>query len=128
MSSQYFRLEPSDEVVNKVLLAFGLNGLNDDRVFTREDIVAKNVVENIYDISKELEFYYFPHKVKWVLTDLTEKSVVNILRHVVKVKGYSLKCFGNKKREVAYQVVPSNNRPSKPSFQVIKTEGWLVFN
>jgi len=128
MSYQYFKIYPTDEIIKKVLNAFCLDSLDDDRTFSREDIIKNNVVENIYEISNELEFFYFPHKVKWILTDLNEKSVLNVLRHFVKTKGYLVYCCGDRKKKVQYRVIRNNAGKEKSTFSCQKGDFCLTFN
>lgn len=128
MSYQYFKIYPTDEIISKVLHAFCLENLEDDKTFTRDDLVKNNVVENIYEIAHELEFFYFPHKVKWILTDLNEKSVINVLRHFVKTKGYMVYCFGNRKKEISYKIMKKNQVKEKNTFSVARGEFCLTFD
>lgn len=128
MKSQYFKVHPTDEIVNKVIECFHLNSLDDDKIFTRNDLIYHNVVDNVSDISHQLEHFYFPHKIKWVLNDLTEKSVINILRHFVKTRGYNVHCFGNQKKEVSYRVIKKDYKKVDSNFKVSQGEFILNFN
>jgi hypothetical protein len=131
MANQYFRVFPTDQIVQKVLNAFHLKSLDDDRIITRDDILSKNCVENIIELTDELEQFYFPHKIKWVLSELNHKSIINVLRHFVKTRGYSVLCYGGKKTIVSYKLVKKNkdcqNYQNK-TFNVIRKEVILTFN
>jgi hypothetical protein len=80
--NQLFRKVPSDEVLSKIVEAFGFRSLNDRRSFSRNDLLKLNTVEKVQEMKPILEQYY--------LNELTEKNVVTILRQCLKTKGYTI--------------------------------------
>ena len=53
--NQLFRKQPSDEVVNRIVEAFGFRSLNDRRSFSRSDLNKLNTVEQVKQLKPLLE-------------------------------------------------------------------------
>ena len=70
---QLFKKNPSNDLFNKVLAAFGLQDLNDKRSFSRRDLRYIKTVEQINLIKNELSDCYLPCKARTYLNSLTEK-------------------------------------------------------
>ena len=90
MKNQLFRKNPSNEVIQKVIEAFGFRGLQDRRCFSRSDLTKLDTVSKIKELKTELEVYYLPCKARTYLNDLNEKNVVTILRQLIKTQGFTI--------------------------------------
>jgi hypothetical protein len=88
--NQLFRKIPSDELVNKIVGAFGFRTLNDRRSFSRSDLSKLDTVIKIKEMKSLLEQYYLPCKARTYLNDLNSKNIVTILRQCIKTKGYTI--------------------------------------
>ena len=88
--NQLFRKVPSDEVLSKIVEAFGFRSLNDRRSFSRNDLLKLDTVAKVQEMKPILEQYYLPCKARTYLNELTEKNVVTILRQCLKTKGYTI--------------------------------------
>lgn len=88
--NQLFRKVPSDEVLTKIVEAFGFRSLNDRRSFSRSDLLKLDTVAKVQEMKAVLEQYYLPCKARTYLNELTEKNVVTILRQCLKTKGYTI--------------------------------------
>ena len=88
--NQLFRKVPSDEVLNKIVEAFGFRSLNDRRSFSRNDLLKLDTVAKVQEMKPLLEQYYLPCKARTYLNELTEKNVVTILRQCLKTKGFTI--------------------------------------
>ena len=88
--NQLFRKVPSDEVLNKIVDAFGFRSLNDRRSFSRNDLLKLDTVAKVQEMKPLLEQYYLPCKARTYLNELTEKNVVTILRQCLKTKGFTI--------------------------------------
>jgi hypothetical protein len=88
--NQLFRKLPDEEIINKLLLAFGLTSLKDTNNFSRRDLETLGTVIAIEHMKQELEKYYLPCKSRTYLHDLNTKNIVTVLRQFVKTKGYSI--------------------------------------
>ena len=88
--NQLFRKTPSDELVNKIVAAFGFRTLSDRRSFSRSDLSKLDTVIKIKEMKGLLEQYYLPCKARTYLNDLNSKNIVTILRQCIKTKGYTI--------------------------------------
>jgi len=87
---QLFKKNPSNDLFNKVLKAFGLSGVDDKRCFSRKDLGYIKTVALINEIKPELEECYLPCKSRTYLNSLTEKNVITILRQILKTRNYTI--------------------------------------
>jgi hypothetical protein len=87
---QLFKKNPSNDLFNKVLKAFGLSGVDDKRSFSRKDLGYIKTVALINEIKPELEECYLPCKSRTYLNSLTEKNVITILRQILKTRNYTI--------------------------------------
>ena len=88
--NQLFRVSPNIEITERLLVNFGIKGLDDNHSFTRENLSDLNTVKNINGMHNELVRYYIPCKAKKYLTDLNEKKCITILRQFLKIQNYTL--------------------------------------
>lgn len=88
--NQLFRKTLPDDIIHKIVEAFGFKCLDDRRCFSRADLLKLNTVAQIKELKTILEMYYLPCKARTYLNDLNEKNVVTILRQCVKTKGYTI--------------------------------------
>jgi Mg2+/Co2+ transporter CorB len=127
---QLFKEKVSDEVLNKLLGAFGLSGVSDDTIFTKQDLTTMNTVEKVKDIKEQLLQYYLPCKAKVYLDDINESKCITILRQVLKlfqVKLTSKQKYINQKKCTIYMIqkqVDSNTF----GLRVEQNQHQLVFN
>jgi len=87
---QLFKKNPSNDLFNKVLKAFGLSDVDDKRCFSRKDLGYIKTVALINEIKPELEECYLPCKSRTYLNSLTEKNVITILRQILKTRNYTI--------------------------------------
>ena len=87
---QLFKKNPSNELFEKILYSFGLNGLDDKRSFSRKDLKYIKTVEKINLLKSELEDCYLPCKSRTYLSLLNEKNVITILRQILKTRNYTI--------------------------------------
>tara|TARA_B100000927_G_scaffold196067_1_gene158309 strand:- start:415 stop:837 length:423 start_codon:yes stop_codon:yes gene_type:complete len=87
---QLFKKNPSNELFEKILNSFGLNGLDDKRSFSRKDLKYIKTVEKINALKSELDDCYLPCKSRTYLSLLNEKNVITILRQILKTRNYTI--------------------------------------
>ena len=79
-----------------------------------------NVIEKLTKLLSELKKYYLPCKSKTYLTELTNNSVVTILRQVLRPHNYALvsrEKYINREKLINYNLVNKNEielEPIKP--------------
>lgn len=89
--NQLFKKIPTKEILNKVLLCFDIDDLQNGKVsFCRKDIVRLDSVSKLNNITDLLKEYYLPCKARTYLNDLNEKNIVTILRQILKHFNYNI--------------------------------------
>ena len=110
--NQTFRNLPDINIINTLLETFGLENLNDNRLFTREHMVEINTVEQINNLTDKLSEYYLPCKCKNYLENINEKKSITILRQFVKIHNYKVSTFEKSikgTKQMIYQLTPIND-------------------
>ena len=93
--SQLFKIIPDLKIIQNILEAFGLDNLEDTRLFTKEHMNDINTIEKINKLQDKLKELYFPCKSKIYLKDIDDKKCITILRQFIKIHYY--KCIGMEK-------------------------------
>jgi len=109
--NQTFRNLPDMKIIKCLLETFGLENLEDSRLFTRGHMVEINTVDKINDLVPKLSEYYLPCKCKNYLEDINEKKCITILRQFVKVYNYKVTTFEKSikgEKQMIYQLTPIN--------------------
>tara|TARA_Y100000996_G_scaffold59594_1_gene40257 strand:- start:1131 stop:1526 length:396 start_codon:yes stop_codon:yes gene_type:complete len=122
--NQLFRVSPNIEITERLLVNFGIKGLDDNHSFTRENLSDLNTVKNINGMHNELVRYYIPCKAKKYLTDLNEKKCITILRQFLKIQNYTLMSkdkYIDGKKILFYQVIqlPIDIKTNRDSEKVL---------
>lgn len=110
--NQTFRNLPDINIINTLLETFGLENLNDNRLFTREHMIEINTVEQINNLTDKLSEYYLPCKCKNYLENINEKKSITILRQFIKIHNYKVSTFEKSikgKKQMIYQLTPIND-------------------
>ena len=126
--NQLFKNTPDLQIVQSVLEAFGLDNIEDTRLFTKEHMNDINTVEKINDLCEKLKEYYLPCKSKKYLTNLDEKKCITVLRQFVKIHDY--KCIGMEKsikgnKSMTYRLILSKDDFLKTS-QTNENQGYVL--
>lgn len=99
-----FRKVPPLEVVQNILRSLKLDGLNDKRWFSKDDLPLDTQDEWL----PVLEPYYLPCKaVRYLSGEMTKARIVTVLRHILKIHDIELKVqerVVNGKKTTLYQV------------------------
>jgi len=93
--NQLFKIVPDLQIIQAILESFGLDDIEDTRIFTKEHMKDIDTVQKIDKLVPTLKEYYIPCKSKKYLTDLNEKKCITILRQFIKIHHY--KCIGMEK-------------------------------
>ena len=91
--NQLFIQKPSNELLTKIIKAFGLNDINDKREFTQIDMDKHNTLEKFHTLEKELGDCYIPCKRKEYIDNIKNiiyKEAVTIFRQILKAHNYDL--------------------------------------
>lgn len=117
MKNQLFKTIPSKEFIIKIIKLYGLNDINDDRAFTRNDLTKLDTVNKLVEYKTELYKYYLPCKGRLYLNELNEKNIITILRQLLKTLNYTLNSRekyikGNK--FIIYNIISLEEKKYKP--------------
>ena len=115
--NQLFRSIPPRSLCLEVINAFGLEGFEDSRNFSRQDLVKVNCVEKLNSLKSKLADYYLPCKSRTYLNDLNTKNVITLLRQLVRLFGFSVSSrekYIKGDKFIIYQLVPSERTDYNP--------------
>lgn len=110
--NQLFKQKPSLEIVNELLILYGIEGLDDDKQFNRNNLINLNLIDNLNNFKQKLIDYYLPCKRKVYLEDLTIKKSITILRQILKLYDYIVKSnerWIKGEKIIVYQILPKNS-------------------
>ena len=108
--NQTFRNLPDMNIINSLLETFGLENLDDNRLFTRKHMIEIETVKKINDLKNKLAEYYLPCKCKNYLEEINEKKSITILRQFIKIYNYKVSTFEKSikgKKQMIYQLIVS---------------------
>ena len=91
--NQLFIHKPSNELLPKIIKAFGLNDINDKREFTQIDMDKHNTLKTFHTLENELGDCYIPCKRREYtgnIKNIINKEAVTIFRQILKAHNYDL--------------------------------------
>jgi hypothetical protein len=91
--NQLFISKPPIELLQSLILGFGLKNFNDKKEFCYLDMDRLNTLQVFHNLEKELSKYYLPCKKKNYFNDikiLTNKEAITILKQLLKIYDYDL--------------------------------------
>ena len=109
--NQLFKQKPSMEVVIELLNLFGIENLEDDKQFNRNNLINLNLIENLNNFKTKLQEFYLPCKRKIYIEDLTIKKSITILRQILKLYDHVVKSnerWIKGEKIIVYQILPKN--------------------
>ena len=109
MKNQLFKVSPDLTFTLKLLKLFGIQGIEDNHSFTRNNLVDLHTVQKVNEIIINLEQYYLPCKSKKYLSEINEKKCITILRQFLKIHNHTLNSkekYVKGKKNLFYQVIP----------------------
>tara|TARA_X000000950_G_C13837762_1_gene628893 strand:+ start:1122 stop:1511 length:390 start_codon:yes stop_codon:yes gene_type:complete len=110
--NQLFKQKPSLEVVIELLNLYGIESLDDDKQFNRNNLINLCLIDNLNIFKSKLIEYYLPCKRKVYLEDLTIKKSITILRQILKLYDYVVKSnerWIKGEKIIVYQILPKNS-------------------
>ena len=97
--SQLFKITPDGQIVQKILESFGLENLEDTRLFTKNHMKDIGTIQKLIDLNDILKDYYLPCKGKKYMVksgdNNPDKKCITLLRQFIKVHNYN--CPGREK-------------------------------
>jgi hypothetical protein len=86
-TKRLFRKIPPTELVSEILESIKLEGLQERRWFSRDELSVDEVDEWL----PLLEPYYIPCKAKRFLSNITQARLITIIRHILHPHGYKIR-------------------------------------
>lgn len=109
--NQLFKEPVPIELCQKFVLCFGLKGLHDTTLFSKQDMINHHTVTQISLLLDDLKTYYLPCKGKVYLSNITQQSCITILRQLVRLHGKTLNStqkYVAKRKETFYFLQEKN--------------------
>jgi hypothetical protein len=119
IKDQLFRKYPTDDIVTKVLSAYMISDIDDQRTFSKMDMKNMKTLDKLYDIRHELEEYYIPCKARTYLVYIDEKTALTILRQIIRTRNRILlshEKFVNGRKFTLYSVSKVFSKNYKPIY------------
>ena len=111
--NQLFKKKPTIELLNELLIIYGISNLDDSKFFSRKELDKNDSLEKFKKIIPRLNEYYLPCKQKVYLININTKKMITILRQFLKLFNYYLfskeKYIKNEKI-IVYQIIPLKNK------------------
>lgn len=111
--NQLFIIQPTKELINKILSFYGLTSLKDNSEFTLIDMINHNTLENFKKSKIEISNYYLPCKKDTIFKNLTNKKCITITRQFLKTVDYDIvskeKWISNKKY-LLYKIISKDEK------------------
>lgn len=133
--NQLFNDRPSFEVTLKLVRLFGLKDMKDQTEFSTLFMNHNNTLTNFKVIEEEIAECYIPCKRKVYLSNITNKSLISILRQFLKTQDYDLSSnekIINGKKYLVYKIVTKNQKEKinrlKPNYRVPNKNITIVFD
>ena len=107
--NQLFKKTPDIDLLNKILDAFSLKSLHDEKVFSKLDIIQNDTLNKMIELKDLFAEYYIPCKARTYLNDLNTKNIMTILRQCIRTYGFKIRSRekyikGNK--YILYRIIP----------------------
>lgn len=127
---QLFKDKISEDIMLKVILAFGLKSINDETAFSKQDLINHNTVLYMNELKDILLQYYLPCKAKIYLESLDESKCITILRQLLKLFQIKLiskqKYIHNKKSTIYF--IKKSMEVEHHTIKVEEFHDQVVFN
>jgi hypothetical protein len=111
MINQLFIEKPPESIILASILTLGWLSFTDKRVLSRFELDRQQIADKFTHILNDLRQYYLPCKQDKYLTNYNTKSVITIVRQLLKTIGYNIRGIErviDNKKEMIYKLEPYN--------------------
>lgn len=134
--NQLFIHKPPNDLLTKIIKAFGLNDINDIREFSKIDMDKNNTLEIFRSLEKELSACYIPCKRKEYtsnMKNMKNKEAITIFRQILKSHNYDLyskERFIKGTKYLVYKIVTKQEKSiiSKTKKHPVRKEFIIIFD
>ena len=116
MKYQLFQQMPDEKFLLKLLICYDITDINDNKEFSKCDLIDLQIINRIEDLIPELVLYYLPCKYEMFLNNITINKCITILRQVLRLFNYHLKKrehVHNKKKSIYYRIEKKDDKNIK---------------
>lgn len=109
MINQLFIDKPPDSIILSSIILLGWSSLTDKRTLSRSDLDNQQISIKFINIINELRQYYLPCKQYKYLNNINTKSIITIVRQLLKTIGYNIRGIErviDNKKEMVYKLEP----------------------
>lgn len=107
MINQLFIDKPPSIIILQCIILLGWTSLSDNRIIMRTDLDNLQIADKFINIIQELRQYYLPCKQDKYLSNINTKSVITIVRQLLKTINYNIKGIEkviDNKKEMIYKL------------------------
>lgn len=111
MINQLFIEKPSESIILECVILLGWSSFIDKRVLSRSQLDEQQIASKFTHIINRLRQYYLPCKQEKYLINDTTKSIITIVRQLLKTVGYNIRGIErvvDNKKEMIYKLEPYN--------------------
>jgi hypothetical protein len=115
MINQLFVDKPPESLIITCITLLGWSSLTDNRILIRKDLDSQQIGIKFATVLNNVKDYYLPCKQEKYLGNMSTKSVITIVRQLLKTIGYNIRGIErvmDNKKEMIYKLEPYNkNKP-----------------
>ena len=111
--NQLFKNKPPLSLVNEMIKGYGLEDINDNKIFSRRDLELNKVVNFMNNFKEKINEYYLSCKKKIYFTEVNSKKCITILRQCIKLYNYTLvskEKYIKSEKIIIYKISPKGNK------------------
>ena len=105
---QLFTEKPSIEFITSLLRCYGIQSLDDNKEFCKEDLTDFGTIDKLEELIPEMILYYLPCKSQIYLKDITVKRSITILTQFLRLFEHKLvrkERIINRKKHIYYNII-----------------------
>ena len=105
---QLFTEKPSLEFITSLLRCYGIQSLDDNKEFCKEDLTDFGTIDKLEELIPEMILYYLPCKSQIYLKDITVKRSITILTQFLRLFEHKLvrkERIINRKKHIYYNII-----------------------
>jgi len=118
--NQLFKVEPSKDLINKILVCFNLDNLEDNKIFSSLEMDLISTKSKFILLLDELKEIYIPCKYKIYFKDLDNyKNIITISRQIFKTVNYTLNSkekYKKGKKYLYYYLIHCEEKKEKKKY------------
>ena len=118
---QIYSSQPSDELFQKIIEAFGLTEIDTEQSFTRNNLRNNDTLAKLTNLIPYLKKCYLPCKARTYLNDLTYKNIITVFRHTLKTRGFTVlsrEKYSKGTKYIHYRIINYKIKNAMPKIKI----------